>query len=54
MFKKWILIFSLVLSLGLIWAQVNITPVLNNVAKFPFSTDTSVSGTGYPVTKCLI
>lgn len=47
MLKKWILIFSLVLSLGLIWAQVNIIPVRTDVAGFTDWTDTTVAGSTY-------
>lgn len=47
MLKKWILIFSLVLSLGLVWAQVNIIPTRTDVSGFPDWTDTDVVGTTY-------
>lgn len=47
MLRKWILIFSLVLSLGFAWAQVNIIPVRTDVAGFPTWTDTDVAGTTY-------
>jgi len=47
MLKKWILIFSLVLSLGLVWAQVNIIPTRTDVSGFPDWTDTNVAGTTY-------
>ncbi|MCK9335405.1 MAG: hypothetical protein M0Q99_08845, partial [Candidatus Cloacimonetes bacterium] len=47
MLRKWILIFSLVLSLGLAWAQVNIIPVRTDVSGFPEWTDTNVAGTNY-------
>lgn len=47
MLKKWILIFSLVLSLGLVWAQVNIIPIRTDVSGFADWTDTSVVGTTY-------
>lgn len=47
MLRKWISIFSLVLSLGLVWAQVNIVPTRTDVSGFPDWTDTSVAGTSY-------
>ncbi len=47
MLKKWILIFSLLLSLGLVWAQVNIIPTRTDVSGFPDWTDTNVVGTTY-------
>lgn len=47
MLKKWILIFSLVLSLGLVWAQVPIIPTRTDVSGFPDWTDTNVAGTTY-------
>ncbi len=47
MSKKWILILSLLLTMGLVFAQVNITPIRTDVDGFPTWTDTNIAGTTY-------